>query len=304
MVEAVVPSFGQGITIEPLVANITKDLGLAQKSLRKVLGIQLESCVKQLTKIFKSLSGEELLSFQRNGRIPATDGIIYSIDKSVIEKLYAPVLGKYKGSLAREVSEKINTVEEHRHAMDEKITMLNAFLKKNYAPRNNDFSLPESSDDFTGFCFPPVKIKLDDIFNQALIRDRLVKKRGLVGLMLLLLSFGIIDIKTGDFTFDEIKLKKALFVVRKGLDDATCQQIEGMHDQLLCHITSRIYKLERSISETMSHFRSAYEDLFDVFICDLNTLREEIKCKIEFLKEAERGINRFTDLWKKISETL
>src|SRR5208337_2529041 len=71
-VETVIPSSGQGITVEALLSNIAKDLDLAQKSLRKVLTMQLESCVKQLTKIFKSLTSEELLSFQRNGRIPAT----------------------------------------------------------------------------------------------------------------------------------------------------------------------------------------------------------------------------------------
>src|SRR5208282_5194804 len=132
------------------------------KSLRKVLTMQLESCIRQLTTIFKSLTGEELLLFQRHGRIPATDGIIYSIDKSVIEKLYAPVLGKYKGSLAREMSEKNNTLQEHRHAMDEKIAMLNEYLNTNYSLQNTDIPLPKISDEFTGFSFPPVKIKLDE----------------------------------------------------------------------------------------------------------------------------------------------
>jgi len=301
-VETVIPSSGQGITIEPLLSNISKDLGLAQKSLRKVLTMQLEGCVRQLTKIFKSLTGEELLLFQRNGRTPATDGIVYSIDKSVIEKLYAPVLGKYKGTLARDVSGKNNTLEEHKHAMDEKIAMLNEYLNKNYRLQNNDISLPKISDDFAGFCFPPIKIKLDDIFNQALIKDRLVKKRGLLGLLLLLLSFGFFNIKTGDFTFDEVKLKKALFLVRKSLDDATCQQIESMHGQLLSHITSHLSNLEQSLSESMLHFRSAYNDIFNVFIRDLTTLREEIKYKIEFLKEAEKGIDRFGNLWREISE--
>ncbi len=301
-VETLIPSSAQSMTVGPLLANIAKDLSLAQKSLRKVLTMQLESFVKQLTKMFKSLTSEELLSFQRNGRIPATDGIIYSMDKSFTEKLYAPVLGKYKGNLAREVSEKNNTLEEYRHAMDEKIAMLNEYLNKNYRLQNSDISLPKISDDFTGFCFSPVKIKLDDIFTQALIKDRLVKKRGLLGFLLLMVSFGFIDIKTGDFTFDEIKLKKALFLVRKGVDDATSQQIEWMHDQLLSHITSHISGLEQSISESMLHFCSSYQDIFNVFIRDLNTLREEIKYKIEFLKEAEKGINRFSDLWKKISE--
>ena len=49
-VETVIPSSGPGITVEPLLANIAKDLSLAQKSLRKVLTMQLESCVRQLTK--------------------------------------------------------------------------------------------------------------------------------------------------------------------------------------------------------------------------------------------------------------
>jgi len=200
------------------------------------------------------------------------------------------------------MSEKNNTLEEHRHAMDEKIAALNEHLNTNYRLQDNNISLPKISDEFTGFSFPPVKIKLDDIFTQALIKDRLVKKRGVLGFLLLVLSFGFFNLKTGDFTFDEIKLRKALFMVRKGLDDATCQQIEEMHDQLLSHITSHLFTLEQSISDSMLNFRSAYQDIFNVFIRDLYTLREEIRSKIEFLKEAEKGINRFSDLWKEIRE--
>ncbi len=301
-IETSMPIAGQRLTVEMLLVNIKKDLSLAQKSLNKVLTMQLDSCVKQLSKIFKSLTGKELLSFQRDGRIAATEGIVYSVGKPVIEKLYAPVLGKYKGNLARELCEERNTLEQYQRAMDEKITMLNTYLAKNYRLRNEDISLPKVSDDFTGFSFPPIKVKLDDLFSQALMKDRLVKKRGFLGSLLLLLSFGFIDIKTGDFAFDEIKLKKALFMVRKGLDDATHQQIEDMHDQLLSHITNQLSDLDRSMSESMLYFRSAYKDIFDAFIHDLIVLKEEIKYKIDFLKQAEQGINRFTALWKKISD--
>lgn len=118
-----------------------------------------------------------------------------------------------------------------------------------------------------------------------------------------MLSFGFFNLKTGDFTFDEIKLRKALFMVRKSLDDATCRQIEEMHDQLLSHITNHLSTLEQSTSDSMLHFRSAYEDIFNLFIRDLNALREELRYKIDFLREAERGIDRFSDLWKEVSET-
>jgi tRNA U34 5-carboxymethylaminomethyl modifying GTPase MnmE/TrmE len=300
-IETAMPASGQGVTLGRLLENITKDLSLAQKSLQKVLTMQLDSCAKQLSKIFKSLTGDELLSFQRDGRIAATDGIVYSVGKSVIEKLYAPVLGKYKGSLARELSEKNNMLEEYRLAMDDKITMLNVYLSKNYRLRNGAVSLPKVSDDFTGFCFPQIKVKLDDLFAQALIKDRLVKKRGILGFLILLLSFGFIDIKTGDFAFDEIKLKKALFMIRKGLDDATHLQIEEMHDQLLSHITGHLTSLDQSMSEATLFFQSDYKEIFESFISDLISLREEIKYKIQFLKEAEQGINRFTALWKKIN---
>jgi hypothetical protein len=264
--------------------------------------MQLDSCVKQLSKIFKSLTGKELHSFQRDGRIAATEGIIYSVSKSVIEKLYAPVLGKYKGNLARELSEENNTLEQYRRAMDEKIAMLNTYLDKNYRLRNEDISLPKVSDDFTGFSFPQIKVRLDDLFSQALMKDRLVKKRGVLGSLLFMLSFGFIDIKSGDFAFDEIKLKKALILVRKGLDDSTHEQIEDMHDQLLSHISNQLSNLDQSMSESMLYFRAAYKDIFDAFIHDLLAHKEEIKYKIDFLKEAENGINSFTALWKKIRD--
>ncbi|MGD0283042.1 MAG: dynamin family protein, partial [Dissulfurispiraceae bacterium] len=141
-IETSMPIAGQRVTMEMLLVNIKKDLSLAQKSLNKVLTMQLDSCVKQLSKIFKSLTGKELLSFQRDGRIAATEGIVYSIGKPVIEKLYAPVLGKYKGNLGRELSEERNTLEQYQRAMDEKITMLNTYLAKNYRLRNEDISLP------------------------------------------------------------------------------------------------------------------------------------------------------------------
>lgn len=301
-VKTSMPASGQGIPTEELLANITKDLSLAQKSLHKVLTMQLDNCIKQLSRIFKALSGTELLSFQRDGRLAATEGMVYSVNKAVIEKLYAPVLGKYKGSLARELSEKNRALEEYRHTLDEKIAVLNSYLNKNYMPKCDGFAGQTVSDEFTGFCFSPVKVKLDELFSQALIKDRLVKKRGVLGHVLMALSFGFINIKTGDFTFDDIKLKKALFLVRKGLEDSTLQQIENMHGQLLSHISLQLSRVDKSISETMLHFRSSYEDVFYAFIHDLTGLKDEIKDKIDFLKEAEHRIGSFTALWKKISE--
>ncbi len=302
-IDTVMPESGQGISVEQILADITKDLGLAKKSLYKVLTLQLDGSTKELSKMFKSLTGAELLSFQKDGRIAATEGIVYSVDKSIIEKLYAPVLGKYKGKLTRELSEKNNRLEEYRRAMNEKIDQLNIYLGRDYRLQEGDISLPKVPGDFTGFCFSRVKIKLDDIFSQALIKERLVKKRGALGYVLLLLSFGFINMKTGDLAFDEIKLKKALFFIRKGLDQATRSEMEEMHDQFLSHITRHLYSLEQAMSESMLKFHSAYKDIFDAFIRDLNALREELKDKIEFLREAERRVNRFTALWEKITET-
>ena len=49
-----------------------------------------------------------------------------------------------------------------------------------------------------------------------------------MGFLLLVLSFGFFNIKTGDFTFDEIKLKKALFLVkRKGLMMLPVSKLNG-----------------------------------------------------------------------------
>src|SRR5208283_4437061 len=299
-IKTALPESALGIAGEQLLENITKDLSLAQKSLYKVLTMQLDNCVKQLSRIFKAVKGSELLSFQRTGNLTATEGITYSVNKTVIEKLYAPVLGKYKGSLVRELSGKNIVLEEYRHAMDEKIAMLNTYLDKNYRLKNGDIPLPKISDEFTSFYFPVVKVKLDDLFSQALIKDRLVKKRGILGYFLMMLSFGFINIKTGDFTFDDIKLKKALFLVRKGLDNATHEQIDSMHERLLSHISLQLAGLDQSMSDAMLCLQTAYKEIFETLIHDLNGLKEEIKYKIDFLKEAENGINRFTALWEKI----
>ncbi len=302
-VNTVMPESVQGISAEQMVESITKDLSLAQKSLRKILNMQLEGSMKELAKTFRSLTESELLSLQRDGKSASTEGIVYSIRKQVIEKLYAPVLGKYKGRLMQEISERNNTIEGYGRAMDEKISVLNVYLSRHYQLLKEDASLPKVPGDFAGFSFPEVKIRLDDIFSRALIKDRLVRKRGALGSLFFLVSFGFIDIKTGHLTFDEIKLKKELFLIRKELETATNHEIEEMHDRLLSHITRHVHGLEQTMSELVLHFRSGYKSIFDAFILDLNALRVDIKHKIEFLRDAERGVNRFAGLWEKISET-
>lgn len=285
---------------EEILNSIEKDVNLARKSLYKVLTMHMENIEKHLVKIIKSLSNAELVSFQKGNSLKAIGDMFYKIEKGIIEKLYAPVLGKHCGSLNKELAARNKRFGEFKETIQEKISDLDMHFKKNYRLNCSDVVLPGVPDSFTRFDFAPIVMRLDDLFAQSLIKERLIRKRGLLGSLLMVTSLGFINVKTGKFKFDDIKLKKALLLERKSLDGNTQQQVDEMHRKLLSHISVHLNRLENSLLETYGAFENDCTTVFNNFTDDLKILKKEIESKIEFLKEAEKGLERFTALWDKI----
>ena len=290
----------QDLKTESILDGIEKDMGLARKSLYKVLTMHMEHIEKHLIKIIKSLSNAELVAFQKGGSIKAIEDTFYKVEKGIIEKLYAPVLGKHCGALNKEVGERNRKFEECKHAIQEKISDLDMHFKKNYRLNCSEIALPKVADSFTRFEFAPIVIKLDDLFAQSLVKERLVRARGLLGSLLLVSSVGLVNMKTGKFKFEDVKLKKALLLERKSLDSNTQRQVDEIHRRLLSHISGHLENLASGIRETYGTFENDCAAVFTSFIDDLEVMKKEVESKIEFLQETGQGLERFTGLWDKV----
>ena len=289
--------------MENMLDKIERDITLAQKSLGKVLNMHLEDICNQLAKVLKSLSGSDLVSFQKGGNLKAVEDMSRRAEKSVVEKLYAPVLGKYCSSLNKEIAGRNKKLGDYTKMIQEKIAGLNAHLKKAYGLRYSEIVLPKLPDSFTGFDFSPITMVLEHSFINALITERLVRKRGFMGMLLLLISFGVINSRTGAFKFDDVKLKKALYLVRKSLEDSTQKQIADMHGRLFTHINLYLDKSRKDLSETAAEFSDNCKAVFDSLLNDIVTLRNENEMKIGFLREAGNDIGRFSSIWNRIKTT-
>ena len=288
--------------MEDMLDKIGRDISLAQKSLGKVLNMHIEDICNQLAKTLKSLPGSDLVSFQKGGRPKAVEEMSRRAEKGVVEKLYAPVLGKYCSSLNKEIAGRNKRLGEYTKMIQEKIAGLNAHLKKAYGLKYSEIVLPKLPDSFTGFDFSPITMALEHSFINALITERLVRKRGFMGVLLLLISFGFINSRTGGFKFDDVKLKKALYLVRKSLEDSTQKQISAMHGRLFTHINLYLDKSAKDLSETAVEFLDNCKAVFDGLLNDLVMLKNENEMKGGFLREAGSDLGRFSSIWNRIKD--
>ena len=288
--------------MENMLDKIERDISLAQKSLGKVLNMHMEEICHQLAKTLKSLSGSDLVTFQKGSDLRAVDNMSRRAEKGVVEKLYAPVLGKYCSAMNKEIAVRNRKLDDYTKTMQQKISTLNAHLKKAYGLSYSEIVLPRLPDSFTGFDFSPVTMVLEPSFIKTLVTERLVRRRGFMGMLLLLISFGIINSRTGSFKFDDVKLKKALYLVRKNLEDSSQKQIADMHGRLFTHINHYLDGSKKEMSETAARFSDNCKVVFDNLLNDLVTLKKENEMKICFLREAESDISRFSSIWNRIKD--
>lgn len=288
---------------EDIQDRIDKDLALARKSLYKVLNMQMESIEKQLVKVLKSLSDAELISFQKGNRLKAIDEMSCKFEKNVIAKLYQPVFGKHCGSLNKEITARNKALDECKDRIQEKVEDLNKHLRKDYGFDCSGIRLSPMAASFTGFDFAPIIMKLDSPFTQSLIKERLSRKRGMFGSLIFLLTLGLVDMRTGGFKFDDVKLRKALLIERKYLDHDTQRQVDEMHEKLSAHVNSHLRDLESALHSASEHFETNCKKVFSGFLSDLKTLRGDVEAKVGFLKEVESSMEHFHSLWSRVKES-
>ena len=103
--------------------------------------------------------------------------------------------------------------------MQSKVMEYNKYVK-DAESQNIHIALPKLQPSFSSFDFPRIALKFDSTFYPHLLKGRLSRKRGLMDALLLIFSLGRINQKTGRFKFDDIKLKKALFLIKKNLEES------------------------------------------------------------------------------------
>jgi GTPase SAR1 family protein len=291
---------GKNFKLAGIMDGIEKDLELARKSLNKVLNIHRENFMKRLTAVLNTLTGEAIVEFRKGGEIKAVDNIFYKLEKSLAEKLYSPVLGKYRVSLNRELDQREQTMRTHESAIRAKIEYFNRALGRDYHADFSGMQLPRLPEAFVKFDFTSIILMLDNRFAASLLKERTVRKRGLLGTFLMLLTFGLLNTRTGDMKFDDIKIKKALFLGGKDLNDYTARQVNETHDKLFEHIRLHMDRLDERLSETEERFKSTFVTVFESLKNDLESLADNTVENMEFLKSAGAAVAEFGSLWEKI----
>jgi GTPase Era involved in 16S rRNA processing len=279
--------------------RIMRDLDLARKSLVMSLTMHIDTLVHQLEKILATLSGEKLNEFIKNGGFSPEDELSGTVDKKTIEKLYVPVLGKHAEEMNRKIAEKGNIFAGVVRAMQERVEGHSGFLRTDHrlgAP--SVFSgLPAS---FCRVDFSPIILRLGPTCIQSLVRERLARKRGFVGWLLLIVTLGAVNTRTGRLKFNDIKLKKAILILKKELEQSAHAQVDALHEILFAHFTQHISVLKLEIAASIDSFTTDVETVCRHLTVDADVLQEEIAAKTALLKEMQNSLEQFSAVWDKI----
>lgn len=279
--------------------KIESDINLADKTLSRIINMHMEDILKYLTKVLRSLSNKEMIALQKGEQPKAISDLSFEIKKSLIEKNHTPVIGKYEKTINSDLSDKEKKLREQNRIILNKIVEFNEYMKKEYRPEELDVTLLKLPVSFCGFEFSPIVIKLDNQHIASLVRERLARKRGFLGTLLMLISLGRVKTKTGGYKFDDIKLRKGLFWVRKNLENDVLQQVSEQNKKLFTHIHMHLAGLDRSISDEINKITGTCKTVFDNIKNDMKIAKERVETRIEFLKEVEQGIEDFEVLWSK-----
>ncbi|MEW6739632.1 MAG: dynamin family protein [Nitrospirota bacterium] len=276
--------------------SMERDINLAHKSMLLIINGNINNIMKRLTKVLTSLSNDELILLQNGNNLRAVDEISGEIKRGSVEKNYLQVMGKYEKYINSDISEKEKAVQEQNRLMQSKVMEYNEYVK-DAESQNIHIALPKLQPSFSSFDFPRIALKFDSTFYPHLFKGRLSRKRGLMGALLLILSFGKINQRTGGFKFDDIKLKKALFLIKKNLEESMQKWISEQNTELLSHIDMHLDALSNDVSEEMERGINSYKSIFDGIISELKHSMETIEARIEFLKGAEKSMEGFCSSW-------
>lgn len=279
------------------IDGMERDINLAHKSLQLIMNMHTDNVMRSLTKALTSLSGEELIALQNGSGLKAIDEISSEIKEGVVEKNYIHMMGKYQKAINNDLNRKEKELQEQGRSMLDKVMQYKEYMKGQNGP-DVDIAMPKLPQSFIRFDFQGKALKLKGLFDPAFFKGRLARKRGLWGFWMLALSLGRINRRTGNLKFDAIQMKKAVFLIRKSLEDVTHTWMSGQSADLLSHIHGHLDALKTEISKEVDRVAGIYKSIFDGIIQELNRSKEEIESRIEFLEDAERGMEGFCGLWE------
>jgi tRNA U34 5-carboxymethylaminomethyl modifying GTPase MnmE/TrmE len=275
------------------ISGMDRDISLADKSMFLVINMHIDNIIRRLTKRLLSLSGEELIALQNGSQVGGIAVISEEIKRSSIDKNYINVMAKHEKNINKEIGERENILRDLISSAQAKIAEYEGFMKNGKDEIN--LALPHLS--FGRFDFQPMKLTLDGMFDPSFFSGRLVRGRGFAGWLLMIFSLGFVKRKTGRLGFDNIKLKKALFLIRKNLDSAMHDLMSKQNSDLMGHIRTQIDGLNAGISEEIERVIREYRSLFDEIISELARAKRDVESRIEFLEGAEKELEGFYDLW-------
>lgn len=296
--EEAMTAIKEKVTFVKDMSSIERDINLAHKSMLLIINTHINNMMKRLSKALSSLSKEEIILLQNGNNLSVVDDIFSEIKKGVIEKNYLQVLSKYEKYINTDISEKEKAIHEQNRLMQSKVMKYNEYIK-HIDEHNIHIAIPKLPPSFSSFDFSPIVMKLNSTIYCHLFKGRLARGRGFTGTLLLILSLGRINHKTGRFKFDDVKLRKALFLIRKGLEEYAQKWIAEHNALILSHIERHFNILDKEISDEREDIVNKYKSLFDNIINELKYSMEIIQVRIEFLEEVGRSMELFCDLWNK-----
>ena len=279
------------------IDGMERDITLAHKSLQLVINMHTDNVMRSLTEALTSLSGDELMALQGGSGPKEIDEISSEIKKGAVEKNYIHMMGKYQKMINNDLSRKEKALQEQSIAILDKVMQYKEYMKTQDIP-DIDIAMPKLPQSFIRFDFQGNELKLKGLFDPAFFKGRLARRRGLWGFLLLALSLGRVNRRTGNLKFDAIQMKKAIFLIRKGFEDVTHTWMAGQSADLLSHIHGHLDALKTEISKEVDRVAGIYKSVFDGIIEELNRSKAEIESRIEFLEDAERGMEGFCGLWE------
>lgn len=275
--------------------GIKRDTNLADKSMVLITNIHMNNMIRQLTKLLSSLTQDELAALHNGSGINGVDKITDETKTSVLEKNYVNVMAKYERLINSDVSSREKILQEYDAAAQAKITEYNRYLKDK--KKLVVTKLPRLHPSFSKFDFRPMLFSLDKIFDPSLFSEILVKKRNFPGILIMVLSLGVIKRKTRELVFEKVELKKALSLVRENLDEAVKMMMSEQGNRMMKYLQVQINDLNNRMSEEINRVANAYCSLFDEIKGELLRLNGDAEARIEFLDSAKEEIDLFYQLW-------
>lgn len=275
-----------------------QNIAMAQKSITSNITMKIEQLLKDTSKLLKSLNKSQIVSFIKAEGNTELEKLNLSIEQEVVQKNYLPATTKYMNDFNNQITAIEKRLTDIVTAINLKINELQSVINTPLTQVQLQVNLPRLTPEFTKLSLPPIEIKYNPVFAHSLVKERLTRKRGFVGLVLYLLTFGRLNIKTGNFCFDEVKVKKSLFILKKALTDDTAKQLNAIHDTLEQKVDASYNQTAKALQEIISKLSSDITGLLQDFTRECDKLNEHHTCSINTIKSVEMRLQKIKEIFK------